>query len=97
MHITPTSDIPQPFKSAGFDACHQITDIKSERNNMKKRNASKRKGTVKKKFVITWTCVNPSGHKMWGRRVVWYPTNNMCGNIENNWVFYASIIVCIIR
>lgn len=72
MHITPTSHISQPFKGSGFDTCHQITDTKSERNNMRNRDASKGKGT-EKIFVITWMCINPSGDKMWGKRVVWVP------------------------
>lgn len=46
MHMTPTSDISQPFKSTGFDARYQITNIKSERNNMRNTDASKGKGTI---------------------------------------------------
>lgn len=50
IHITPTSDISQHFKSAGFEACYQITERKPERNSMRNRDASKGKGTLKKKF-----------------------------------------------
>lgn len=49
MHITPTSDIPQPFKSADFDARYQITDTKSERNNMRK-SCQQGKGDGRKNF-----------------------------------------------
>lgn len=71
IHITSTSDISQHLKSAGFEACYQITERKPERNSMRNRDASKGKGTLKKSFGITWMCINPSGHKMWEERVVW--------------------------
>lgn len=71
MHITPTSDISQPFKSAGFDARCQITDTKSERNNMRNRVASKGKGIVEKKLLLSYRYANPPGHKVWGKRIVW--------------------------
>lgn len=46
MHITHTLDISQPFKSTGFDASYQVTNTKSEINNMRKRDANKGKEAI---------------------------------------------------